>query len=68
MKAKKKPLDVKTLADIGIDSVQIGRPLTRITAMKPPPDRKGGIMIQGDSAKARAAELVRVLHEEAKVL
>ena len=68
MKAKKKPIDVKTLADIGIDSVQIGRPLTRITAMKPPPDRKGGIKIKGDSARAKAAELVRVLREEAKVL
>ena len=68
MKAKKKPIDVKTLADIGIDAVQIGSPLTRITAMKPPPDRKGGIMIQGDAAEAKAAELVRVLHEEAKVI
>jgi len=42
--------------------------MTRIVAMKPPPERKGGTIITGDSAQAKAAELVRVLHEEAKVL
>jgi len=46
----------------------MGEPLTKIVSMKTPPDRKGGIMIQGDSAQAKAAELVRILHEETKVL
>ena len=68
MKAKKKPIDVKTITDIGLDVDQIGKPMTKTIAMKPPPERKGGIMIKGDSGQAKAAEIVRVLHEEAKVL
>jgi len=36
--------------------------------MKTPPERKGGRMIAGDSAQAKAVELVRILHEEAKVI
>ncbi len=68
MKAKKKPIDIKNVADLGLDSEHMGEPLTKIVSMETPPDRKSGIMIQGDSAQAKAAELVRILHEEAKVL
>jgi electron transfer flavoprotein beta subunit len=68
MKAKKKPIDIKTLADIGLEVDRIGKSLTRIVAMQTPPERKGGRMITGDSAQAKAAELVRILHEEAKVI
>ncbi|MGD2029913.1 MAG: electron transfer flavoprotein subunit beta/FixA family protein [Desulfobacterales bacterium] len=68
MKAKKKPIDIKTLADIGLEADRIGKSLTRIVAMQTPPERKGGRMITGDSAQAKAAELVRILHEEAKVI
>jgi electron transfer flavoprotein beta subunit len=68
MKAKKKPIDIKTLADIGLDADRIGKPLTRIVAMQTPPERKGGRMITADSAQAKAVQLVRILHEEAKVI
>ncbi len=68
MKAKKKPIDIKNVADIKLDSEHKGGPLTKIVSMRTPTDRKSGIMIQGDSARAKAAELVRILHEEAKVL
>jgi len=68
MKAKKKPIEMQTLADTGMDANQLDDPLTTIKAVKPPPERKAGIMIQGDSPQAKAAELVRVLQEEAKVL
>lgn len=68
MKAKKKPLEMQTLGDIGIDASQLDGPLTKIKALKPPPERKAGIMIQGDSPDAKAAELVRMLHAEAKVI
>ena len=68
MKAKKKPLERQTLSDIGFDAAQLGSPLTKIRALKPPPARKAGIMIPGDSPEAKAAELVRLLHEEAKVV
>lgn len=68
MKAKKKPIDMKTITDIGLDPNIIGKSLTKIVSLKAPPQRKGGIMIDGDSAQAKAAKLVKILHEEAKVL
>ncbi|MEA3280705.1 MAG: electron transfer flavoprotein subunit beta/FixA family protein [Thermodesulfobacteriota bacterium] len=68
MKAKKKPLDIKTLEDIGLDSEKTGKPMTRITAMKFPSERKGGKIIEGESAREKAAALVRALREEAKVV
>jgi electron transfer flavoprotein beta subunit len=68
MKAKKKPIDTKTITDIGLDPETVGKPLTKIISLKTPPERKGGIMIEGDSAQAKAAKIVKILHEEAKVL
>lgn len=68
MKAKRKPLDIKSLSDIGIDASEIGEPKAKVLAMKLPPEREGGRIIKGDSSRSIAAELVNVLHEEAKVL
>ncbi len=68
MKAKKKPIDMKTMTDIGLDPETVGKPLTKIVSLKTPPERKGGIMIEGDSAQEKAAKIVKILHEEAKVL
>jgi electron transfer flavoprotein beta subunit len=68
MKAKKKPIDIKTISDMGLDVDQIKYPMTKIAAMKTPSEKKSGIMITGDSDQAKAAELVRILHEECKVL
>ena len=68
MKAKRKPLDIKSLSDIGIDVSEIGEPMTKIVAMKLPPERDGGKIIKGDSSLSIAAELIKVLHEEAKVI
>ena len=68
MKAKKKPIDMKTITDIGLDPETVGKPLTKIISLKTPPERKGGIMIEGDSAQSKAAKIVKILHEEAKVL
>jgi len=68
MKAKSKPLDVKSLPDIGLDSDSIGEPLTKIVAMNPPPERVAGRIIEGESAEEKAAGLVKALSEEAKVI
>ncbi len=67
MKAKKKPIDTRSLADIGLDAGAVA-PKVKVTALKTPPERTGGRIIEGDSAQAKAAELVKVLHEEAKVI
>jgi electron transfer flavoprotein beta subunit len=64
MKAKKKPVDVKDVAALGI-SVE---PKARIAKMTPPPARAPGKIIGGDDPAAKAAELVKLLREEAKVI
>ena len=67
MKAKKKPLETKGLADLGLDAADL-QPLVKVKALKTPAERKGGRLIEGDSVQAKAAELARLLHEEAKVI
>jgi electron transfer flavoprotein beta subunit len=70
MKAKKKPLEAKSLADLGVDAARVGAAGRKvlIKALKMPPERKAVHMIKGDTPDAVAAELVRVLHEEAKLI
>ena len=65
MKAKKKPIDTRALSETGTDP---GEPMVRTIAMRLPPQRKGGRIIEGDSATAKAAALVKALREEAKVI
>lgn len=67
MKAKKKPLETKSLADVGLDAADL-QPLVQVKAMRAPAERKGGRIIEGDSVQAKAAELVRLLRDEAKVI
>lgn len=71
MKAKKKPLANKKLADIGIEGSECGGGAAkiRITALEMPPQRAAGRIINGDLDTAgKAQELVKALHEEAKVI
>lgn len=65
MKAKKKPIDKKSLKDIGVDAP---KSLTRIISLNYPPQRKAGKMIDGDTVQAKAAALVKALRDEAKVI
>ncbi len=64
MKAKKKPLDVITGADLGTEA---GAARFQVGGLAPPPSRPAGHMIEGDAATA-AKELLRLLRDEAKVL
>ena len=70
MKAKKKPLETKTLADLGMDPSQVGEGASKlkILGLTPPPERKPGKIIEGETPEQKAAELARLLHEEAKVI
>ena len=68
MKAKKKPLDSKTLNDLVIDPQTFSAPKMKIVALEPPPERKGGRVIEGETPQEKARELVRILHEDAKVM
>ena len=70
MKAKKKPLDEKTLSDLGLDAAEFGEGArkVKILEMTPPPAREAGKVIEGETPQEKAAELARLLHEEAKVI
>lgn len=65
MKAKKKEIPEKDLSGLGVDT---GGPAVEIVKMEPPPARGGGKILKDGDAKAAAAELVRLLRDEAKVL
>ena len=68
IKARKKPLEIKTPEDVGMDASFRKNPAAKIAALRLPPAGKTGKIIQGESASQKAAELVRLLHEEAKVI
>ncbi|MCA1988208.1 MAG: electron transfer flavoprotein subunit beta/FixA family protein [Desulfarculus sp.] len=64
MKAKKKPLEVKTLADLGVDAA--GK--ASVVALNPPPSRAAGKTISGETPQELAAALAKALRDEAKVI
>jgi electron transfer flavoprotein beta subunit len=64
MKAKKKPVDVKDAASLGV-TVSVK---ARVEKMVPPPARPPGKIIGGEDPAAKAKELARLLREEAKVI
>jgi electron transfer flavoprotein beta subunit len=71
MKAKKKPLTMKKLSDLGLEPTECGAGAAqiRITSLELPPERAPGRIIDGNLDTAgKAQELVRALHEEAKVI
>ncbi len=70
MKAKKKPLAKKTLADIGISPAEVGKACAKakILRLSFPIPRKAGIMIEGETPEQKAAILVKLLREKAKVI
>jgi len=70
MKAKKKPLDEKTLADLGIDPSEVGQNARKLKTLElsSPPERGAGKIVEGETPQEKAAALAKLLHEEAKVI
>jgi electron transfer flavoprotein beta subunit len=64
MKAKKKPLDAKDAAALGV-TVDVKAKVARFI---PPPARAPGKIVGGDDPAAKAAGLAKLLREEAKVI
>ena len=58
MKAKKKPIEILTVAELGVDAT----PRVQLIKVEEPPKRKAGIKV------ASVAELVNKLKNEAKVI
>jgi len=68
MQAKKKPIDTKAPADVGIDEAELGAGKRLVwESLELPPPREAGRLIEGEPQQA-AEELVRLLHEEKKVI
>ena len=67
MKAKKKAIPELPLSSLGVD---MNAPKIEVVKLEPPPQRGGGKVLKSanDDAASVAAELVRLLREEAKVL
>jgi len=67
--ARKKPYQVWTAADVGLDPSTVGAAgaKSEIINVSPPPERPPGRIIEGEIPDA-VAELVRLLREEAKVV
>jgi electron transfer flavoprotein beta subunit len=66
MAAKKKMIETKDAAALGLSAEALA-PKTRVTSMEMPAARSAVKMIEGDAA-TQSKELLRLLHEEAKVL
>ncbi len=69
MKARKKPIDARDAAALGVDPGVVGPKGAKLTLVEltTPPARQAGKRIDGDPAAA-ATTLVRLLREEAKVV
>lgn len=66
MAAKKKEIPVVTLADLDLKDEDIA-PLLEVTKMESPPQRQAGRVIK-EEPEAAAKQMVKFLHEEAKVI
>jgi electron transfer flavoprotein beta subunit len=67
--ARSKPFTLWSVSDVGLDAGEVGATGAKVTVVEvmPPPERPPGRIIPGEPAEA-AAEVVRLLREEAKVI
>jgi electron transfer flavoprotein beta subunit len=70
MKAKKKPLGEKTVADLGLDAGEVGAggQKMQVVEITPPPERQAGKIVEGETPEEKAAALAKLLREEAKAI
>ena len=71
MKAKKKPLAIKKLPDLGLNPADFTpeKARIRISSLEMPPVRKAGIIVNGGlDTGEKAKKLAKLLREEAKVI
>ena len=63
MKAKKKPIETTTLAELGIEASSLPQSGVRIESMTVPPSRRAGEMVPGDTPDEQVANLMQRLRE-----
>jgi electron transfer flavoprotein beta subunit len=66
MAAKKKEIPAITVEELGLAGEALA-PAVEVVSLDVPPQRQAGKILQGEPAET-ARELVRLLHEEAKVI
>ncbi len=66
MAAKKKPVDIRELGSLGLSAEEL-QPGLDVVEVVMPPSRASGKILTGDVAQA-VPELVRLLHDEAKII
>ncbi len=64
MKAKKKSIEKKSVAEFQVDTSS----KVKILRMQFPPERKGGIIIDGATVDEKVAKLVNALHNDKEVI
>lgn len=70
MKAKKKELKPIKLADLGLSEGEVGKQgaRTQVSRFSLPPLRQAGKIVQGETPEEKAANLAKLLREEAKAI
>lgn len=68
MAAKKIPIDVKSVADLGLSEDEILGKRVRIVSLELPSEKKAGKKIDGSDPAAAAREILRYVREEAKAI
>jgi electron transfer flavoprotein beta subunit len=68
MKAKKKKIETPSLSDVGLTPEDLGPRRVTVRKMHPPPPRKAGRIVGGETVEAKAKALATALIEESKVI
>lgn len=69
MKAKKKPFDMKTPGDLGLDLAELKNSITTvIESYTYPPEKPAGKLFKGEPLEQMVDKVVKLLREEAKII
>ena len=67
MQAKKKPIEIRTAADVGVEDSELENPKLVWESIELPAPRSGATLLEGEPQEA-ATKLVRMLRDDAKVI
>lgn len=68
MAAKKIPIDVKSVSDLGLSENDVYRQRVVVVSLELPPEKSGGRKIDGADAGAAAREILKYIKDEVKAL
>src|SRR3954447_10408583 len=68
MAAKKITIDVKSVADLGLDESDVAGQRVNVVKLELPPEKSGGRKVDGGDAAAAAKEILKYIREETKAL